>query len=212
MLFWAVDNTVGGPISIVFDSRMVVWAARRVHHEGETMTDDAYKNNDFDKTSKLEQLVKAHRDELEAIRTTDSNSTTDAIGPSTEEQLWAAFQSKLLNDRTCEDHERRVKEKNAKDEGPLKMWGPVIIIVLTALVMLLALSSFDKVTGIHSLAMRFKYLAVAAAAFGAVAAGFFLRAHQGSVVVDGLGKMLALSSALLALLATIVLLWLDTMV
>lgn len=176
------------------------------------MTDAAYKINDFEKTSKLEQLVKAHRDELETRRTTDSNSTTNAIGPSTEEQLWAVFQSELMNDRIREDHERRVKESNARDERPLKMWGSVSILILTALVMLLALSGFDEVTGFHSLAMRFKYLAVAAAAFGAVAAVFFVWAHRGSVVVDGLAKMLAMSSALLALIATIVLLWLDTMV
>ncbi|GAA1761982.1 hypothetical protein GCM10009712_08370 [Pseudarthrobacter sulfonivorans] len=154
--------------------------------------------------SNLEQLVKAHRDELSKNRTTATNTTPNGASiPSTEEKLWESVQTKLLNDRISREAAQSSKERKSGLTMFLEKHAIIISLALSAVLIIVSLTSGAD------LVQKFKYLAATAAVLGLLAALARLWAHSGSIAVDGLGKMLGLSSALLALSATGALLMLD---
>lgn len=162
-----------------------------------------------DKISKLEYLVKDYRDELREKRTKTLGGRIrrcrQSANPSTEEKLWESLQSKLLNDRLAIDHERRTKKSEQEDVESLTRVTPFLVLLLPAILIIVALMPAIETV------LKFKLLAIAAALLALVAALVGLWAHRGSVVLDSWGKMLMLSSALLAFSAAVALLSLEAL-
>lgn len=87
-------------------------------------------------------------------------------------------------------------------EKKLSAWGGPLVLLLTAGGIALAVFGPDVV-------VKLKIIAVSAGALGAAGALVSLLAHNGSDVVDGFGKMLGFSAALLAGAAAVVLFWVE---
>lgn len=151
--------------------------------------------------SKLEILVKAHRDELSKNQTAAATPGSDPV-LSAEEQLWQHIQGKLQNERLNE----HLKATSKPPEPTFIEKYAGVIAMVTSLVAVIGVTLVYSVD--EELVWKLRYLAVAATGLGVLAAGLRLWAHRGSATLDGMGKMLGLSAAILALGAAIGLFWL----
>ena len=148
-----------------------------------------------DGITKLEELVKAHRDDLSAKRTNATNPAPAASPtPTNEEQLWDSVQQKLLDDRMSKAPAQPDKKGSETFLEQHSLFISVGLALVAIIVFLAPITPDDAVP-------RFKNFAFAAALIGVVAAFCRVLAHGRSAALDALGKMLGLSSALLAAIA-----------
>lgn len=142
--------------------------------------------------SKLEQLIRAHQKELQANRSGSHDL------PSTEEKLWGEVESEIRNERWRKGD----TDKNGAAQSREDKWngfGVIIPILVLAVTLVLSLNPAAE------LEVRFRLLAIGAAAVAVVSAFARQIAHANSVALDGIGKSLGFGAAILALAATIML-------
>lgn len=151
-----------------------------------------------DGTTTLELLVKTRLDELHRERLASSSAPTQ---PSVEEQLLGEFGRKLLRAREADEAAQRRKERDAMGETVTRKFGQLVAGIVSVAALFVAV-----IFGVGDVIVTFRVLAVAAATLGVAAAIVRQLAHGGSPALDGVGKSLGLSSALLAAFATIALL------
>lgn len=135
--------------------------------------------------------------------------TAEQLSKMTGAELSESFEGMTLE-------ERRALFQRLSDEAEVESraawiasepwWAPVAI-VITGLSVVLPVTFL--VVHWHQPSLLFRGFAVSAAVVGAVAAGVRLRAHPNLKKLDGFGKMLGLSAALLAAFAAGVLFYGD---
>src|SRR5690606_1823950 len=92
--------------------------------------------------------------------------------------------------------------------GGIAFWWPTIGIILTMVSIIVPGIAFGRIAFTDPL-LGFKGFGVSAAALAAVAAGLRLWAHRGNIHLDGLGKALGFSAAILACFASLALSYVE---
>lgn len=94
------------------------------------------------------------------------------------------------------------------DRSLASCW-PTLSLIITAVAVLVPGIMFGQIAFAEPLA-GFKYFGVSAAIVATIAAALRLCAHRGNIHLDGLGKGLGFAAALLALFATLALMYIET--